>query len=500
LQLPCIITSGGVSCVTKGTRRKTMPDETNTGGFLGQIISGLGTGGLSSLLPGLGGLFGGLANQGNFTQARDDIQANTNFRDQSADFGFGSAFAGAGGQNQFAFSPQQQMLNTLLAGGNQQLLGGGIFNDPNFQQAFQSNDIAGALGQAQGSLQQQASPTAFGGLGGLFQQFSGLGSQFANQTAQGPQDLTGGLQGQQFSAGLANQQRAGDQSGLFNQSLATQRAAATSGGLLDTAINKFRDAGFATGRSSTTGGARDQEGFLNSIAAQDLGFQNNAFGQAQAQQQFLGNLGTQQFNQGAGLLGQNLGQFNQGANFAGQFGQLAQGVEGQAFNQALQSLQQNQTAGTQRLQNAQGLFGLGGDVLGQQIGLGQAGFGAGLAANDQALAAILGLRNAESGRIGATGQGSLATAELQNNSGGGIGGFISGLFSDRRLKNNITKIGTLGGHNWYEWEWNDEAKAIGADKQDAYGVIAQEVAVDHPEVVTLDPETGYLTVNYGGLL
>lgn len=468
-------------------------------GFLGQIISGFGTGGLSSLMGGLGGLFGGIANNREVAQTRSDINRMGSFGDQTGSLGFGEAFVGADGRNDFRWSPEQQALQGLLQGGNAQMLGGGLFNNAGFQNAFNQNDIAGALGQAQGSLQQQMSGNAFGGLGGLYNQAGGLSGMFANQTAQGPQDLTGGLQGQLFNQGFGNQLAAGDQSALFNQSLNTQRAAATNGGLLDTAINKFRDAGFATGRANTSAGARDQEGFLNSIAQQDLGFQNNAFGQAQQQQNFLGNLGSQQIGQGAGLLGQNLGQFNQGANFANMFGNQAQGMEGQGFAQMLQALQQNQSAGNQRLQNAQGLFGLGQNTLASSIGLGQAGFGANLDAQNLALQTILGMRGAENDRIQATGQHSDALANVQDSSGGGIGGFISGLFSDERLKDNIKLIGKLGDFNWYEWEWNDEAKAVGADSQDAYGVIAQEVAIDAPELVELDT-TGYLKVNYGGLL
>ena len=474
------------------------PPESRAGSAgIGSMIMGMIPGG--KLLQGLGGLLGGLANNKELEQTRSDINNMAGFTDQNADFGFGRGFAGGDGQNTFQFDAQNQALQQLLQGSSGSLLGGGLFNDPRFQQAFQGNDIAGALAQAQGSLGMQAGNTAFGGLQGLNQQATGLSNLFANQVAGGPQDQTGGLMGQLMGQGFGNQLAAGDQSGLFNQSLATQRAAATNGGLLDTAINKFRDAGFATGRSGTSAGARDQEGFLNQIAQQDLGFQNNAFGQAQQRAQLLGNLGSQQIGQGAGFLGQNLGQFNQQAQFANMFGQQAQGLEGQGFNQMLQALQQNQSAGTQRLQNAQGLFGMGVDTLGQQIGLGQSGAGVNLDFNNLALQSMLGLRGAETDRIAATGQHAGALADTQGSSGGGIGGFVSNLFSDKRLKDNITLIGTLGEHNWYEWDWNEKAVAIGANTQDSYGVLAQEVAIDRPDLVKLD-DTGYLQVDYAGLL
>jgi hypothetical protein len=67
-------------------------------------------------------------------------------------------------------------------------------------------------------------------------------------------------------------------------------------------------------------------------------------------------------------------------------------------------------------------------------------------------------------------------------------------FSDARLKDNRKRIGRLGDLGWYEWDWNDEAKAVGADKQPPYGVIAQEVAKVMPHAVS--ERDGYLAVDY----
>lgn len=460
--------------------------------FLPALGAVTGTGG--GLMSSLGGLFGGFANAAEVARTRKDIRRNGRFTDQTGNFGFGSAFAGANGQNSFQFGPEQQLMNMMLQAGSLGQLGGGLFNDQNFQNAFQGNDIAGALGQSNNAFAQQASGSAFGGLGGLFNQNQGLSSLFANQAAAGPQDLTGGLQGSLFGQGFANQQAALDQSGLEQRFLDTQRQRATQGGLLDRAINRFENNQFAQGRLGTTGGAEQTSGFLDSIARQDLDFQNNAFGLGQQQQQFLGNLGSQQIGQGAGLLGQNLGQFNQQAQLANLFGNSAAGIEGQQFGQNLGALQQNQSAGQQRLAQALGLFGQGAGLFNDSFAQGLAGFQGGLAANQQALDATLGLREAENSRISATGQHSRALADVQGSSGGILGGAIGGLFSDARLKDNVTKIGTLGDHNWYEWEWNDEAKAVGADKQPNYGVIAQEILPDFPAAVSIDQ--GYLKVNY----
>ena len=79
----------------------------------------------------------------------------------------------------------------------------------------------------------------------------------------------------------------------------------------------------------------------------------------------------------------------------------------------------------------------------------------------------------------------------------GIGGIAASIFSDIRLKENITLIGNDGGINYYYWDWTDEAKAIVGD-QSNIGVLAQEVQKTHPKAVTEHP-SGYLTVNYSEL-
>ena len=86
------------------------------------------------------------------------------------------------------------------------------------------------------------------------------------------------------------------------------------------------------------------------------------------------------------------------------------------------------------------------------------------------------------GGIGAVGQ------------GGGLGAF----FSDAALKKNIKKVGQINGVNLYRWDWNEEAKSIGADQYPSTGVIAQEIEKKYPEHVIID-KTGYRRVNYSGL-
>ena len=83
---------------------------------------------------------------------------------------------------------------------------------------------------------------------------------------------------------------------------------------------------------------------------------------------------------------------------------------------------------------------------------------------------------------------------------GAIGSIGAALItsSDIRLKENIEFKGIINGIRTYTWDWNDEAKRIGADKCPTVGVIAQEIQKIHPDAVTED-EHGYLLVNYGKL-
>jgi hypothetical protein len=70
--------------------------------------------------------------------------------------------------------------------------------------------------------------------------------------------------------------------------------------------------------------------------------------------------------------------------------------------------------------------------------------------------------------------------------------------SDVRMKENIKLEETVGGINYYTWDWKDEAKAIGWNKYPTKGVLAQEVKKTHPQAVFEGPD-GYLMVNYGKL-
>ena len=300
-------------------------------------------------------------------------------------------------------------------------------------------------------------------------------------------------------ANLLNQ--AGNTSGLVQQQLDASRAMADP--FEARQRNQLDSKLFAQGRLDSTGGhqqfgdllqrqgSADQQRIMN---AQQTGLQN---------QQQLGQMGLGAMGQGNTLMGNNIGAFGQ--NFGGFQNAMGQGMqaEGQGFSQMGQALGMNQSAGQNRLQNAMGMFNLG-------SGAQNTGFNQGLAGmqglgNQQSIQnqLFLGSLNADANRIGAQGQFADAQAQLGNaraEAAGSMwdtaGSFFSG-FSDVRLKNNITRIGTLGDFGWYTWDWNEDAKLVGADKQPSYGVIAQEVAKTRPEAI--GSSSGYLTVDYRGI-
>ncbi|NIV40575.1 MAG: hypothetical protein GWN58_67615, partial [Anaerolineae bacterium] len=135
----------------------------------------------------------------------------------------------------------------------------------------------------------------------------------------------------------------------------------------------------------------------------------------------------QQTQQGAGLLGQNIGQHQNVMGNILAANQLGGAAQSRGFQNALAGLTNMQSAGNQRLQNALNLFGVGQGA--QNQGFGQAMQAAGQlnTMNDFGLTGILGLLNAESGRIGATGQHAQALGSVGQNQGGFLGGLLGGI-------------------------------------------------------------------------
>lgn len=70
---------------------------------------------------------------------------------------------------------------------------------------------------------------------------------------------------------------------------------------------------------------------------------------------------------------------------------------------------------------------------------------------------------------------------MMSGAGSMAGGMM--MMSDRRLKDDVVRIGSLGKVGLYKWQWNRLAHMIGCDKLPNVGVIAQEVALVIPHAV-----------------
>lgn len=101
------------------------------------------------------------------------------------------------------------------------------------------------------------------------------------------------------------------------------------------------------------------------------------------------------------------------------------------------------------------------------------------------------------------GQIAAANAAQQSNQQGwenliGIGNlalsaYDSGMFSDRRLKENIKLIGIEKGHNIYSWKWNSIAKKLGITGR-SVGTMAEEVYAKRKDCVVI--KDGWMFVLY----
>jgi len=75
----------------------------------------------------------------------------------------------------------------------------------------------------------------------------------------------------------------------------------------------------------------------------------------------------------------------------------------------------------------------------------------------------------------------------------GIGAYSAGMFSDRRLKKNIEKIGEVNGWPWFRWKWNSIAEKMGM-KGECQGTMADIVFKKQPDAVIM--KDGFLWVKY----
>lgn len=230
---------------------------------------------------------------------------------------------------------------------------------------------------------------------------------------------------------------------------------------------------------------------VTSQAAQNAA-QAQAFGQAKDQGTFANSAAAQQFAQDQSTYQNNLSGLTTNAALQ----QAQNQAQQQAYNQAVQNYGTNwQQAQTLRNMPLNELNAL---LYGQQVtnptfeNYALQGTAQGVNALG-ALAAANAAQNGGGGGMAAAGNmvGSLFGAAGQ---AGGFSNLFS--FSDVRLKENVHKISeTEDGTGIYSWQWNKEAKRIGADKAPNVGVLAQE-NLDKSIVVPSGKGRGYLMVDY----
>lgn len=181
-----------------------------------------------------------------------------------------------------------------------------------------------------------------------------------------------------------------------------------------------------------------------------------------------------------------------------------------SMQKANQTAQVRATADEQAAQQKLGFLGVGLGQGTQMLGIQTQQAGNVGSAFNTAAGNIISSSNA-AGQVGSafaqgTQSGSFGMAQgMLSATGSVVGGMAqggTGLFkpSDFRFKNNIVLINTIKGINIYSWDWNDFAYTYltPAYLYRSIGVIAQELEITYPELVTTDSK-GYKLVNYAEL-
>ena len=429
----------------------------------------------------------------------------------------------------FGYDPQQVAAQAAL-GGIQQ-----YFNP------YEQQVIEGSMGDLERQRMRQmaqmgAQATAARAFGGSRQgvaqaltneAFAQQGGQLASQLrAQGFQTALGASQqdvANQLQAALANQ-GATSRATEFGQSTTLQAQQANQNAALQAAQANQAARARATEFGQSTGLQAQQANQAARAAAAQFGQSTGLQAQGMNQQTELqAALANQAANAAATQFGQNLGlqaqqanqnaalqaaQANQGAyNAAQQFGQ----------NLGLQAQQANQNAGLNAAQ-------LGLSAAGQLGNLSQTGFNMGNTITQQQMQqgaiqqamnqALIDAAKGQYNDFTGAPQNSLATVlaalgganmgqqtTTQQNNPGLLQYLTLGLgaLSDIRLKENIKPVGNAHGVQFYTWDWNEKGKRIADPKQPKFGVIADEMALSHPQHVSRGKD-GYLRVNYTGLI
>jgi hypothetical protein len=374
---------------------------------------------------------------------------------------------------------------------------GGLFGASRQGQNFNIN-VDPRLQQVQGQLLQQA-----GGQQGpnpLFSQFQGasqgiqqglgqfgIGQNFAGGPFDPNRSISRGLNRAAFQQLGAAQQGIGQ---IANQQLGLLRDQARP--FEQEAMGRLNQQLFGSGQGAVTGSAQQELGggrlaqaFGRGLGQADVARQLQATGFAQQQQQ-------NQFANARALFGQTQGIQNQG---------FAQAFQGNQFNAGLLGQQQgiNQQIFQAGLGSQQQGFGQQLQALNAATGINQQG----LAAFQTGLGAEVARSNAQ---LGVGGNIQTAAASTPTPFADIVGGLAGGLaqnstfaFSDERLKDNLMELmdEPATGLKIYSWDWNDEARRVGADKQPPVGLIAQQVQEKFPKAVRT--VKGFLAIDYNEL-
>lgn len=306
-------------------------------------------------------MFGQIDSNRQAGNARDYIREQGTFNPKDLGGAFGQSSFGEDGNGTFTETPQMQAIRASMGQGANQFLQGGQFNNQQFQDAFNNNNMQGAFTGAQGALGQNMNS-----------------GQFATQ------GMAGGLMGM----GMGNLMNAGNQQGLMDQRLANTTAMAQQGE--NQLVNRFNNQEFMKTRGATTGAGERQQGLQNQLLQANNARVQDAQNFGQQQSNFLSQLGGQQMGMG----------FNENQS---------------NFMRQLQGLQQNQSAGNQRLQNSMSLFGLGADTQQSAFNTGVGGQTGLLNQNQFGRDTLLQGMNSENSRMNASqGFASLMNSNLTN--------------------------------------------------------------------------------------
>lgn len=453
-----------------------------------------------------------------------------------------------GAQQQAAFANQAAMAQALGAQGA---------SSPYYQAATEGIGQALAAGQPYQGLATNAAMAGSRAVGPQALDVNAYMSPYTQQVAQTTLQALQQQQQQEMAGQTANAIRSGafggDRAGLAAANLARQQSLATAQAMAPIYQQGYAQALAAAQQQQGVGLAAEQanraaqqqlaqqalaigqQGFGQqaSAAQQMAGLGQALFGQGVTGSQNLAQLGQNQYAQalGAGTAAGQLGQqlYGQGAQQA----QLLAGLGQTAFGQNLAASQQQQALGQglaalgmQYGQALQGLgqqqFAQGQGMSAQQAALAQQGFGMG--AGTSAAMANLGTGAQQAALQGSQAQIAAGTLEQQTQQAdltakyqeflqergfpyqqaqflaniamgtGALSGSTTttqqptGFFSDERLKEDAEQIGkTNDGQPIYRFRYK-------GDPRYQIGLMAQEVASEHPEAV--GKHDGYLTVDY----